>query len=237
MWSEVPRAVLFDMDGVLFDSEEVHEEAFRRVLNEEGHSLTKIDYENCFAGLTDREGLLQYAREKPVSFAVEVLLQKKVHLYQRFIEEGRCSMYPEALACINRFYKHVKLGLVTSASRWEMEGFLRSFDLTHYFDVTLCGDEVERGKPNPEGYLKAAASLGMSPRVCLVIEDSPSGVKAAKAAKMACVAITHTHQSAILRKAGADFLIDSLFLLTPEWIGGRSSLSPIALIGQRLWDR
>ncbi|MGI5500499.1 HAD family hydrolase [Lentzea sp. CA-135723] len=211
-------AVLFDMNGVLVDDEALHEEAFRTALAQWRLPLDHGTYLRHFAGKTDLAGFTGYLREHAGTTATpDQLLTVKAQTY-RLLADTNLQGYEVAVALVRtlRSTGHA-LALVTSSSRGEVELALKHLELNEAFDVIVTSEDVVEGKPSPEPFLLAADLLGRPPRECVVIEDSPSGVAAARAAGMRCIAVTSTHASAALRHA--DRVVTSLAEVQPSSLG------------------
>lgn len=177
------RAVMFDMDGVLIDSEPVHQAAMQAVLAAHGLPVPgDDDWERVFLGRPDRDGLLDWFRLHGVERDPWPLMAvKEVYFAERFndlvapLEDG--LWLARALA-----HAGVPLALVSGARRSEIELALDRFALRPLFHATISSDDVATGKPDPEPYLRGAAALGVDPRETAVIEDAPAGMRAAQAA-------------------------------------------------------
>lgn len=200
-------AFIFDMDGVIVDSNPFHKMALKQFCEQHGHHLTEEHLREKIYGRTNKdwipnvfgaispELLRQYADEKEALFRE---LYKKdivpVSGLVRFLGEMKKHGVPCAIA--------------TSAPRANVDFTLSMTGLEKYFPVILDESFVNRGKPDPEIYLKTADALGFAPRKCVVFEDSLSGVKAGKAAGCKVVGITTTHTPEELHEtdlAVADF--------------------------------
>lgn len=206
MSSQNHRAFLFDMNGVIVDDEALHETAFREALGRKGFALSHRDYLDSFAGRTDRDGFIAFQTNEGASFDIEELLEEKTKTYQVLAKQGLVP-YPDVLDLIAQLKScNVLLALVTGAARAEAQAVLKAFDLIDCFQVVLSADDITEGKPSPKGYLLASQRLGVSPEECVVIEDAPSGVRAAKSAGMCCVAVGHTHDLRELSEA--DLIIE-----------------------------
>jgi beta-phosphoglucomutase len=199
-------AVLFDYDGVLVDSEELHFQAAAAAVQDlVGLELTRQDYAACFAGRRDEDAFKAFlaprARhgEDPEG-VVGSVLERRARYYGQLARLGLRAC-EGALDLVATLAGRVPLGLVTGSSRAEVHLGLELVGLAGRFDSLVCAEDVSEGKPSPAGYRQAAASLGVAPRRCLVMEDSPAGVAAAAAADMACVAVTTTHGAAELDAA------------------------------------
>jgi HAD superfamily hydrolase (TIGR01509 family) len=182
------RAVLFDMDGVLVDSEPLHFRATRAALGPRGVGYTERDNQ-AFFGATDAEMLrvLRILFDLPQSTAA-LVEAKTAHLVALIRGQGRplpgVPDVPLWLAGLG-----LPLGLVTASRRPVIQAVLEVVGLDRAFAAIVSGDEVARGKPAPDGFLMAARRLDVAPDRCLVVEDSRNGVLAAKGAGMVVAAI------------------------------------------------
>lgn len=202
------KAVIFDMDGVIVDTMDLHFKAGAKVLNEEGARADKQDLEAMDSTRTQeifRKFLA--AKSEP---EIKGLVEKK---YRYLLAKTKgIKPFPGFLEFFFRLKGNYKLGLVSSSIRSFVEFILSELEIRNSFAVIVCGDEITRGKPDPEGYLLAAQKLGVKPSECLVVEDSVYGVMSAKAAGMKVVAVTNTYEKNFL--LGADLVVDSLAELT-----------------------
>lgn len=182
------EAVIFDMDGVLLDSEPLHLRATQAALGARGASYTERD-NRAFFGATDAElfRVLRILFDLPAS--TEALVSaKRSHLVALIRAEARplpgVPTIPRQLRAAG-----LGLGLASSSPRPVIDAVLETVGLDRAFQAVVSGDEVARGKPAPDGFLLAARRLGVEPARCLVVEDSRNGVLAAKAAGMAVAAV------------------------------------------------
>lgn len=204
------KAVLFDLDGVILDSEPLHVAAFQATLQEYGHDLRGHEYKEFFAGRTDKEGFERYFRFINETVELPVVMDKKMKAYIALASD-QLQPYPGVVSMIRELSQHAKLALVTGSLKIEAEVALAACGIQDCFDVVVAAEDVENGKPDPEGYLKAARLLDIPPEQCVVVEDSPSGVQAALNAGIECIAITNTHTREELRDATR--VVDRLSLL------------------------
>ena len=187
------KAILFDMNGVLVDDEHLQEEAFRQTLSQINISLTSEDYIRFFIGKTDHKGFDDYLQSLNINRNADSLIIQKGEEYEKLASTG-IEGYSGVEEFIEAATKQgVSLAVVTSSTKREAISVLAGLGLTHYFKSIIAADDVKNGKPDPEGYIKGAASLSVNPSECIVIEDTPSGLKAAKAAHMFSVAVLNTH--------------------------------------------
>jgi HAD superfamily hydrolase (TIGR01509 family) len=200
---EVKVAVLFDMNGVLVDDEALHERAFRSVIEQYGLKLSRVDYRRYFAGKTDDAGFSDYLAQCAPRLLPSLgkLMAQKSAAYRELAHHS-LTAYKEAVVLVRRLERagH-QLGLVTGALHSEVELILEQLGLADTFAAIVAAGDTERGKPFPDPFLLAAERLHRPPRECVVIEDSPAGVAAARAAGMHCIAVTSTHSRPELQKA------------------------------------
>ena len=204
------KAILFDMDGVIVDSEPLHVAAFQAALKRYGHSLTDEQYKQHFAGRTDEAGFKQYFDFIGEKVDLPVIMDEKASAYLELAAD-QLVPYPGVIEFIRDLAsRNILLALVTGSLRAEAEIVLKAFGISEFFSVVVAAEDITHSKPNPEGYLKAANALNTNPTDCVVIEDAPSGVKAANAAGIRCLAVTTTHASEELKDAAA--VVDQLTL-------------------------
>ena len=212
-----PEAVIFDMDGVLVDGEPLHFAAARGLLAELGADLDLETYQayigrtmdTMWPDMQQRFGLRLSREEYTRRYSPRVLAQ-----YQ-----DRSQPMPGARVLLEALRAAaVPCALASSSRRDWVAAALAGLGFAEFFRVTVAGDEVSQGKPDPEIYLTAATRLGVAPGRCLVIEDAPAGVAAGVAAGMPVVAV-RTTMTAGLSLAGAARIIDSLDDFDLCWVG------------------
>jgi HAD superfamily hydrolase (TIGR01549 family) len=184
-------AVIFDMDGVIVDSEPLHERAFRQVFAEIGHADTHgVDFP-AYYGKSDVLVWQDFiARHQPPHSLAELLRRKERH-FADFIaaEEPIFAGLPELLErCAARW----PLGLASGSRHATINAVLALRHLRRHFRAIVSSEDVPRGKPAPDVFLRAAELLGVPPAECVVIEDSAAGVAAGRAAGMTVIAITNS---------------------------------------------
>jgi beta-phosphoglucomutase len=203
-------AVIFDFDGVLVDSEQIHHKAFNRVLTKFHYQLSSREYYDRFLGLSDEELLRIVDKERHLSLSSQQfgqLLGEKANLFKEMAatEAGIIEGVPQFLNML--FGNKIPIGICSGALLPEIETILESAGLRNYFEVIVSAEQVEKGKPDPEGFLLALKLLNkklrksIKPADCVVIEDSQWGLQAAKAAGMRAVAITNTYAAEHLKPA------------------------------------
>lgn len=212
------RAAIFDVDGVLVNSP--HERAWREALAgfADPAGFTTAFYQAHVAGKRRLDGAL--AALKALGGAEDAAqaaayAERKQGVIDRLIAENRFEAFPDAM--------HLALGLKGAGLRLALASSSKNADamltrvllpdgrtLRDLFDADLSGREVPRGKPDPALFLLAAEAVGAPPATCLVIEDAPSGIAAARAGGMAALGIARLGDEALLREAGADLVLTSL---------------------------
>jgi len=205
------RGVIFDMDGVLCDSERFICEAAIRMFRElHGAEVKPEDFLPFVGAGEDR-----YLGGPAEKHGIRLDLQRdKARTYQIYLEiiRGRLHPLPGAREFIARCRERgLRLAVATSADRVKMEGNLREIGVpAETFDVCVNGLDIPRKKPNPDIFLLAARRLDLPPDRCLVVEDAPNGVQAAKAAGCRCLGLTTSFTAAVLRQNGADWTAPDL---------------------------
>jgi beta-phosphoglucomutase len=205
-------AFLFDMDGVIIDSNPVHKIALRQFCEKHGHHLDEGQLRTKIYGRTNKDWI-------PVVFGD--LPKEKIEEYGQEKEALFRELYKDAIKPVEGlpdFLRRLKdngfaRAIATSAPRANVDFTLSKTDTDRYFETILDESFVEKGKPDPEIYLKTAKALGFEPGNCIVLEDSLSGVKSGKSAGCKVVAITTTHTPEEL--AEADLVINNFHGLDP----------------------
>ncbi|MFO7655588.1 MAG: HAD-IA family hydrolase [Bacteroidales bacterium] len=202
------KAVLFDMDGVLVDSEEIIFLAAKQMFQEHGIYVERNDFKP-FIGTGENNYLGGVAKKYGFAIDIERDKARTYEIYSQIAPE-KLTILPGVEAFINKCKaKKLKLALATSTDEVKMAVNLRAAELYYgVFDVTVNGLEVENKKPHPEIYLKAANKLNVEPFECLVVEDAVNGIEAAKAAGAKCLAVTTSFSETELAKA--DWIVKNL---------------------------
>jgi len=214
------QAVLFDMDGVLVDSEAFIADAAIAMLAERyGVRAARADF-LPFVGTGENRFIGGVAAKYGVAINIEADKARTYDLYHELIR-GKLEALPGAVAFVRECRaRGLKTAIATSADRRKLEANLAEIGLSDSdFDAVVDGLQVERKKPFPDIYLEASRRLGVVPGRCLVVEDAVSGVKAAKAAGAACLALAGSFSEAELRAAGADFFAADLASVDPSIMG------------------
>ena len=183
------KAVIFDMDGLMIDSERVTYDGYVIECAKLGHTMTK-DFYKTLLGKPIKGIYDQFHKEFGEDFPIEEVIQK-VHKYMADLFENEGVPIKKGLVDLLKYLKenNYKTIVATSSNRNRVDVILKSANITQYFDDSICGDEVTKGKPNPEVFLKSCEKLGVSVEDAVVLEDSDAGIQAASSAniKVICV--------------------------------------------------
>jgi HAD superfamily hydrolase (TIGR01509 family) len=185
------HAVIFDLDGVLADSEPWWNQIDAKLLADHGITYRGEHHQHVL-GVSYRLAVEFYKNAFHVSASVEELMCRRGEIATEFFA-NRVGLFPSAKTTLGQLREmKLRLALATSSVGKSAYPFLQRTGIKSLFDVIVTGDEVERGKPHPDIYLQTAKQLGIAPEACLVIEDALAGVAAAKAANMPVAAIPDT---------------------------------------------
>jgi len=188
------KAILFDMDGVLVDSMSYHMQSWKQLLENKGIYITeRFIYEHEGAMGVDIIQKLFQKTGLPIDEdqIMEIYDQQNRIFREEYL--GKVRLYPETLTLIDGFQERgLRLGLVTSSRMNLVEQIWEDHQILNRFDTIVTADDVTRFKPNPDPYLKALEKLKQEPESCLVVENAPAGIEAAKAAGLICYAVTTT---------------------------------------------
>lgn len=204
------------MNGVIIDDEHIHEQAFAQIMKTYGTELTHQAYLDCCAGRTDAAGFEQLSEQLSVSIEIDKALKAKAVAYLKLFPKHKRA-YPGVIELINFLHNHFALALTTSSSKMEADLVLAAFNIKDAFRVVVTADDVSKGKPDPQPYVLTASRLSIDPAECVVIEDSTSGVRSAKAVGMTCIAITTTHSASDFSQA--DMVVDSFAAIKKHLLG------------------
>ena len=212
------RAVIFDFNGIIVDDEPIHFALFRRVLGEEGITLTEEAYYERYLGFDDRGAFITGLREnnRPISDAkLDELIRRKAGYYQDAIRD-HTAIFPGVKSLLAELSRLLPLAVASGALRHEIETILTVAGLHDCFQAIVSAEDVKKGKPEPEIFLTALLALNGREKTggliqageCVVIEDSKEGIRGALRAGMKCLAVTNSHPAEVLHEAHA--VVDSL---------------------------
>lgn len=204
------KAIIWDLDGTLIDSAAYHWEAWQSVMAAEHFNL---DYEQYVADFGKRNDEILRGRlgaDLSEEFIQRISLAKE-EKYRAAVRSRGLELLPGAAQWLERLKSMgVRQALGTSAPRGNIDAVFDALEIAKYFDAVMSSEEVKQGKPHPDVFLAAAEKLEIEPPSCLVIEDAPAGIEAARRAGMKVVGVRTTHPH-----LEADLVVDSLDLL-PE---------------------
>ncbi len=229
------RAILFDFNGVLADDETPHLLCFQQALQEHGLSLTKDEYYGTYLGMDERsctEALLRKEEGRCDIGRHQAIIQRKADLFRDYTAKHKPELFPGVVRFVKAARARHRLAIASGGRREQVDDALRDTAIERDFDVIVSADDCAIGKPDPAIYLLTLKLLnGREPRSpllkaeeCLVIEDSRAGIRAAKAADMAVLALATTYPADRLTEA--HLVLPSLDGVAPEelvqMIGKRS---------------
>jgi HAD superfamily hydrolase (TIGR01509 family) len=193
-------AIVFDMDGVIVDSEPLHERAFREIFEEMGYGGNHgIDFQ-AYYGKSDLVVWRDFmARHRPAQSLEELLASKEA----RFVTLLRAEepFFDGLVELLDDLRSRYRLGLASGSRHSTINEVLALRGLRRFFSAVVSSEDVAQGKPAPDIFLRTARELGVAPESCCVIEDSEAGVEAARAAGMTVVGITHSLPAERLARA------------------------------------
>lgn len=212
MPAKPPKALIFDLDGVLVDSEPLHRKTWLECLTEQGVQLEPGE-ESWLQGRTG-EQVLDWLRAKSSTLDSDLLLQRKRALYRDQMKDGLTAI-PGVDGFLRKQKNVLPLGLVTSSKLKVVGQVMLQFNWRNIFDALIGAEHVTNPKPHPEPYQQAAQRFKLPPAEILVFEDSLVGIQAARAAGMDVCAVASTLTPDALRSAGASWVIENFTDETP----------------------
>ena len=205
------EAAIFDWDGTLADTRRVVVASFQKALRDI-HCEIDDDFIEKRIGIGSAETFREILRFIKRSFDEELIKQLVMKKIQNEIDlSADVRLFDGAIALLEQLRGRVKLGLASMNDREVIAHMLKTTGTQGFFEVVLTAADITRSKPDPEIFLKCASKLGVSSERCVVFEDSIFGVKAAKAAGMACIAVTTgVYSREALEKEKPDLIVGSL---------------------------
>lgn len=201
------KAIIFDMDGVISDTDRTRFELFKILLKKRGLDLDDKDYKKSVGKRTRKFLAETFPNDLTDDEIEEIYHERKIELHkdpkkyviaQPFVKECCQILHNDGYV----------LAIASVAQRKDIEMVLNQIEIIDFFTHIISSDDIIHMKPHPEIYLKAVSRLGFQKEECVAIEDSPTGVASAKAANITCVGVTYTHSRDDLNEA--DYIIDSL---------------------------
>jgi beta-phosphoglucomutase len=209
------RAIVFDFDGVIANSEPLHFKAYRELLREEGLELTEADYYRSYLGYDDVGAFEAMGVDRGVSWSAQQisgLVERKAHRLEALERDGSV-LFPGAQAAIESAARQIPLAIASGALGSEIRRVLDSAGLTRHFTAIVAAEDTPASKPAPEPYLRAVALLSsahgpIAAAECVAVEDSRWGLESARAAGLRTVGVAQTYDA---NKLGpADLIIASM---------------------------
>lgn len=177
------KAVVFDMDGVLVDAREWHFEALNRALALLGYEITRYEHLSTYDGLPTKEKLRMLTVEHGLPEELHGFMNSLKQIYTLEFVATRCKpVFQHQYALARLKSAGYKVGVASNSVRRTVEEMMERSDLLQYLDVIVSNEDVTHGKPDPEMYINAMASLGVTPAETVVVEDNENGIRAARAA-------------------------------------------------------
>ena len=198
--------MLWDMDGVLVDTGDFHFQSWKETFDELDIPFDKEDFRKTFG--MNNAGILEWVfGRKPDLEEVSRISDKKESLFRELVK-GSAKPLPGVLTWLKQFQNwSIKQAITSSAPPENIEALVTELKIKEYFDAIVSGFALP-GKPSPDIFLKAANTLQIEPKNCIIVEDAIAGVEGAERAGMRCIAVTTTNPASALEKA--DFIFDNL---------------------------
>ncbi|HJZ94619.1 MAG TPA: HAD family phosphatase [Gemmataceae bacterium] len=210
-------AVIWDVDGTLVDTAELHFQAWARLAGEMGRPFSRDDFAATF-GRRNPEIIRYLFRHEFSDQEVLDIGERKENYYRTEAGKG-VELLPGVRELLSGLHaRRVRQAVGSSAPRGNLDLILRITNSRQYFEAIVSAEDTQRGKPDPQVFLVAAEKLGVPPPRCIVFEDAVAGVQAAKAGGMKCVAVTFVghHSEEKLKAAGADRVVKCFTEVTPD---------------------
>lgn len=198
------KAILFDMDGVLIEAKEWHYEALNRALKLFGMPISRFDHLTSFDGLPTLRKLEMLTLERGLPKELHVFINEMKQKFTMEIVHARCKpMFIHEYALSNLKDKGYKLAVCSNSVRNTVETMMQRSALSGYLDFMMSNEDVSRGKPDPEMYVRSMEHFALKPTECLIIEDNENGIKAAQASGghlLAVKEVTEVNLNSILTR-------------------------------------
>lgn len=182
--------VIFDLDGVLIDSEGLYYRAYSDVLEPYGVTVTREEYEDHWIAQGNGPEYIVAKHNLPISPDEMRQLRSPIYLH---LLETEVTLMPYVHEALSRLAPHCRLTVATNSYREHLDAVLRKFELDQFFPMTVARQDYQKAKPEPDAFLAAARTLGLPPERCIVIEDTYRGVTAAVSAGIRCIAVPNDY--------------------------------------------
>lgn len=176
------KGIVFDMDGVLIEAKDWHYDALNKALKLFGFEISRFDHLTTYDGLPTRRKLEMLSIERGLPVELHAFINEMKQAYTMEIVHTQCKprfVHEYALSKLKAM--DYKLGLASNSIRTTIEVMMQKAKLAQYLDVQMSAEDVTKGKPDPEIYIKAMEHLGIKPSECLIVEDNENGILAARA--------------------------------------------------------
>lgn len=206
------KGIIFDMDGVISDTQKLHSMVESDILNRFNINITSEEITKKYSGVKTKEFFESLLKTQNLEYDVNVLMKEK---WKKMQELGsKVDAIDGSIDLIKRLSPEYPLAVASASNLDYVQTILKTLGVINYFSYIVSGDMVSKGKPDPESFLLAATKIKILPRNCLVIEDGISGMKAAKLAKMYCIGLVKEKNSVY----PTNNLILSLSEITPSYL-------------------
>jgi len=217
------KALIFDLDGTLANTELLHYQAWKQTLFCNGVSRFSLETFMGFIGTSNEKVAGDYIKNRNIEKSIIELVSEKQNIYMELIPE--IQLFPGVREILSRYRGKYHLAIASSSHNREIKALLQFHGLNDYFDLIFGGDMVEQKKPDPEIYLKVQQELKIKPHECIAFEDSAHGLNSAKNAKMYGVAIpnefTLDHDF-----SRADLILNNLIEMDDKMMSGLLNSPP-----------
>ena len=203
------KAVIFDMDGVILDSETISDITWRKAAEEKGLTVNE-EILNACRGSNKNDTITTLKNYYGSDFDSEAFLERTSELFQEIEEKDGIPLLPYAKEILTYLKSRYRLALASSTRGPTVERQLRTAGVIDFFESRTTGEQVEHSKPNPEIYLMACKSIGMKPEECAAIEDSLNGIRSAHAAGLHPLMVIDKIQPTEEIKKMCEYIFDSL---------------------------
>lgn len=205
------KAVIYDLDDLMVNSDPLHAEAWETLLRKFNHKFSELPQElrSKFIGMRVKDISKELIKELKLNVGIESFYKERIDIFLDLIKK-RLDPMPGLVYSLKLLKKNkLKLAIASSGTKEYIGIVLKKFDIKDYFDIVVSGDDVKKGKPDPETYNVACGKLGIKPEECLVLEDATKGIESAKNAGCVCIAVKNPNTPA-QDHSKADLVLDSL---------------------------
>ncbi len=205
------KAVLWDMDGTLVNSEELHWISWRNTMAKEGIVITREQFLSTFGQRNDSI-IPSWLGSTATGERIERIAQAKEESYRHLVRRVGIAFEPGVATWLDRLQKHGwQQAIASAAPRANIDAVLEALSATHVFQGIVSAEDVHRGKPDPEVYVLAASRVGVPAERCIVVEDASAGIEGARRACMRSIGVSHKGKDLF-----ADVVVESLEQLEPD---------------------